>query len=183
MFDRFRMSGSAVGAARLLGLLGGLALTWACAAFGTMALIDKLFVNRCPAATKNGMGRVDNIHYAVIQYRISHGRCPTTRDNLINKYDRYVNPRSLVDPWGTSVAYWCHGEDVEVRSAGPDKLFNTADDITRGDVQATAQHQRAAGAEGEADDVGRPGAAWHTQQGHEHMDCDRQREEAAHRQP
>ena len=41
-----------------------------------------------------------------------------------------------MDPWGTSVAYWCHGEDVEVRSAGPDKLFNTADDTRTSHDQA-----------------------------------------------
>jgi len=45
-----------------------------------------------------------------------------------------VGPRDFVDPWGTNIVYSCSTEgpetDLEVRSAGPDRLFNTADDIT-----------------------------------------------------
>ena len=48
--------------------------------------------------------------------------------------DGSVGARDFVDPWGTSIVYSCSTEDpdgdVTVRSAGPDRIFNTADDIT-----------------------------------------------------
>lgn len=117
-----------MGAARLLGLLGGVALTWACGAFGVMALIDNAFVSyRCPAPTKVAKRRILEVRSGITQHQIVEYRCPTPGDLIRGKY---TYPGSLVDPWGTSIAYWCHGEDVEIRSAGPDKLFNTADDIT-----------------------------------------------------
>ena len=128
MFDRFRMAGPALGAARLLGLLGGVALTWACAAFGVMALIHIAFVSyRCPAPTRMAHLRILDVEVGITQHQIVENRCPTPGDLITGKY---THPRSLVDPWGTSIAYWCHGEDVEIRSAGPDKVFNTNDDIT-----------------------------------------------------
>ena len=71
---------------------------------------------------------VADVRSSITQYQIDERQCPPSRDVLIS--DKYVNARQLVDPWGTSIAYWCHDEDVEIRSAGPDKLFNTADDLT-----------------------------------------------------
>jgi hypothetical protein len=35
----------------------------------------------------------------------------------------------LHDSWGTPFVIACNGEDVTVRSAGPDRHFGTADDI------------------------------------------------------
>ena len=56
--------------------------------------------------------------------------CPT-RDNLIGQ--KYVARGGLVDPWGTSITFHCMPSgDVVVRSAGPDRLFHTDDDITNG---------------------------------------------------
>jgi hypothetical protein len=128
MFDRFWMPATALGAARLLGLLGGVALTWACAAFGVMALIDTSLVSdRCPAPTKIAKLRILELQSGLTRYQRTESRCPAPGD-LIR--EQYPHPHGLVDPWGTSMVYWCHGEDLEIRSAGPDKLFNTGDDVT-----------------------------------------------------
>jgi hypothetical protein len=128
MLERFRMPGPALGAARLFGLLAGVAFTWACAAFGVMALIDNALVSyRCPAPTKMATQRILEVQSGLAQHQITESRCPTPGDLISGKY---MHPGSLVDPWGTGIAYWCHGEDLEIRSAGPDKLFNTDDDIT-----------------------------------------------------
>jgi len=130
MFDRFRIPRPALGAARFFGLLGGVTLTWACAAFGVMALIDTAFVSyRCPSSpTKTAKMRILDLQSGLSQYQIDNlGRCPTPGDLIREKY---TQPRNLVDPWGTSIAYWCPPEDIAIRSAGPDKLFNTDDDIT-----------------------------------------------------
>lgn len=128
MFDRFRIRGAALGAARFLGLLGGVTLTWACVAFGVMVLTGNVFVSyRCPRPTRMAKLRILDVQSGITQHQIVETRCPTPGDLIRGKY---THPHSLVDPWGTSIAYWCHGEDVEIRSAGPDKLFNTADDVT-----------------------------------------------------
>ena len=36
----------------------------------------------------------------------------------------------VVDPWGTTYAIECRGDDIVVTSAGPDRAFGTADDIS-----------------------------------------------------
>jgi hypothetical protein len=55
-------------------------------------------------------------------------RCPTREDLVLGGY---VDEAALVDPWGTSVAIHCTTDGgIVIRSAGRDRLFNTADDIT-----------------------------------------------------
>ena len=129
MFERLTIPGPALGAARCFGLLGGVALTWACAAFGVMALTHGPFVSHgCHRPSKMAKLLVQEADSALLQYQIdANGRCPTPGDLIKGKY---IHARGLVDPWGTVIAYWCLAENVEIRSAGPDKLFNTADDIT-----------------------------------------------------
>jgi len=128
MFERFTIPGSALGVARFFGLLGGVALIWACAVFGVMVFADNFFVSYGRTTpTRMAHRRILDVESGITRHQIVENRCPTPGD-LIR--ESYTHPRDLVDPWGTSIAYWCHGEDVEVRSAGPDKLFNTADDIT-----------------------------------------------------
>jgi hypothetical protein len=124
----FRIPGPALRAARLFALLCGVALTCAASAFGMTVVDELLFAGyRCPARPKLTALRVGGVRAGLTRYQIEKGWCPTARDALID--GKYVNAWELVDPWDTSIAYWCHGEDMQVRSAGPDKLFNTDDDI------------------------------------------------------
>jgi hypothetical protein len=34
-----------------------------------------------------------------------------------------------IDPWGTSIPFSCSGDAIIVKSAGPDRLFGTFDDV------------------------------------------------------
>ena len=81
-----------------------MALTWTCAAFGTVHRH-----RRRPAAAKVKIAknRVREIQHAFLEYQIDNGRCPATIDVLVA--DRYLTKQGLVDPWGTRFAYWCYG--------------------------------------------------------------------------
>lgn len=57
-------------------------------------------------------------------------RCPTREDLVMGGY---VDEGALVDPWGTNVVIHCTPDGgIVVRSAGRDRVFNTADDVTEG---------------------------------------------------
>ena len=105
----------------------GMALTWTCAAVGLFIVTAPT----CGGRTRT-VGfvkkRVREIEQAFMTYQIDNGRCPATIDVLVA--EKYLHKLSLADPWGTRFAYSCHGFDAEIRSAGPDKFFNTDDDIT-----------------------------------------------------
>ena len=78
-----------------------------------------------PKAARRLTAKVAN---AVQSFRNTEQRCPTP-DQLVSH--NYVVAPTLVDPWGTSITISCTpGGDVVVRSAGPDRLLHTCDDIT-----------------------------------------------------
>lgn len=53
--------------------------------------------------------------------------CPTVSQL---KKDKYLSKTaSSEDPWGTTFEIRCEGDDIHVRSAGPDKQSGTKDDI------------------------------------------------------
>jgi hypothetical protein len=116
--------------ARVFGRAGllfcGVALTWACAAFG-------LFFGDMGSCTLRMPGlraarvRVGEVRQVVTTYQIERNRCPTTSDDLIA--GGYIDARRLVDPWRTPIAFSCSTEDTNVVSAGPDRAFGTPDDI------------------------------------------------------
>ena len=103
----------------------GVAVTWAAAGFGYLLL----YPPGCVIRARPGLLRARETRQGISMFLIDHNRCPT-RDDLAGKY---VSPRSLVDPWGTSITFHCDGDDIVVRSAGPDRVFHTADDITEGE--------------------------------------------------
>jgi hypothetical protein len=105
-------------------LLGGVAITWTAAAFGCQLVRPP----GCGRPLKAAILRARELRASVVMYQIEHHGCPT-RDDLLT--GNYLRSGTLVDPWGTSVTFHCLPEgDAIVRSAGPDRLFNTADDIT-----------------------------------------------------
>lgn len=110
-------------------VLAGTTGTWAIASFGLRLLHP---------ATCSGHGwrlsrdRVKEAAFASTLYQLDNGsRCPN-RDDLVS--GKYVARGDLVDAWGTSITFHCTpGFGAVVRSAGPDHLFHTDDDITSGD--------------------------------------------------
>lgn len=67
---------------------------------------------------------------AVESFVVVRGRCPTGERELIGSGDLRGPAR---DPWGLQLFYTClqmaDTDDISVRSAGPDRIFWTADDI------------------------------------------------------
>ena len=108
-------------------VLCGIAVTWTAGAFGLALLAPRGCARPLPHGTRARYLAAEAASAVQIS-RITERRCPT-RDQLVGRH--YVDARSLVDPWGTSMTIRCTpGGSVVVRSAGPDLLFDTNDDIT-----------------------------------------------------
>jgi hypothetical protein len=106
-------------------ILCGVALTWACAAFGLFWMTAPRGC-RSPNSVKY---QVADLASAVATYQIERNRCPITWNELLP--GGYVAPRFLVDYWGTRIAFSCSEDEILVTSAGPDRRFGTGDDIIR----------------------------------------------------
>ncbi len=69
---------------------------------------------------------------AAFQFEAERGHCPSTHDELVR--GGYLDRSSVRDPWGTNIVFLCASwpEDTLVfaRSAGPDRIFDTADDVS-----------------------------------------------------
>ena len=67
---------------------------------------------------------------AALRFILDHSRCPATEDELFTA--RYADAIAR-DPWGRELRLSCttssSADDVTVTSAGPDRIFGTADDI------------------------------------------------------
>lgn len=109
---------------RFVAIAGGIALTWTCAAFGLG--MKSTFASR--HNDEVARWRVRAVDHALTLFSIDKLRCPGTRGDLIKAGS--VKPADLVDPWGTSIAYWCSDEAARAISAGADRLFGTDDDVT-----------------------------------------------------
>jgi hypothetical protein len=112
-------------------LLCGVAVTWAAAGFGLRLVY---YGPHCGGGVKVSRDRVRDIAFAATLHYVDNDlRCPD-RDDLVG--GELVSRKDLVDAWGTSITFRCipdGGGVVVVRSAGPDHLFHTDDDITNGD--------------------------------------------------
>jgi hypothetical protein len=69
------------------------------------------------------------VESALAMYDIDHGRCPPAAADLVA--GDYLANVDAVDPWGTTIAISCTPDDWSARSAGPDRRFDTSDDIRR----------------------------------------------------
>jgi hypothetical protein len=113
---------------RRLAFIGGVALTWTCVATG-LSLLGACFVSYGPCKPHIARRSISDVEQALMQYRIDNNRCPTGNDDLIR--GQYIYTAALVDPWGTAIAYSCSlKEEPRARSAGPDRIFDTPDDVT-----------------------------------------------------
>jgi len=109
-------------------IMCGILVTWATAGFGYWMFRP----HGCGNSPKLTRIRVAEAASGITHYQIDNAfRCPT-RDQLVDQH--YVGRGTLVDSWGTSITFHCSADSdlfvVFVRSAGPDKVFHTADDIT-----------------------------------------------------
>jgi hypothetical protein len=116
--------------AKFSGILVGIALTWASAATG-LFLLHELGGYGCCTVSKVRIARMKarEFEQALARFGIDNDRCPSGNDELIR--GRYVTLAGLVDPWGMPLAFACSKDgESKVRSAGPDRTFDTADDVT-----------------------------------------------------
>ena len=72
--------------------------------------------------------QVRRIARAVTHYQAENVGCPDSLEVVYREH--YVDGRRL-DPWGRELLFHCgaSARSMEVRSAGPDGLFGTADDV------------------------------------------------------
>jgi hypothetical protein len=70
-------------------------------------------------------------------YYMEHGQFPTNEEEVIRVFKEYTDPgfnesirqRVILDSWGTPIECTLKGNKVAARSAGPDRKFNTKDDL------------------------------------------------------
>jgi hypothetical protein len=87
--------------------------------------------------------RMDDLIMAIAIHQVDTGHLPKSllglfvKDGSDNWNGPYVGQTgatnfAVADPWGTPIAYtWNGGAYYGLRSAGPDRTFNTTDDVTR----------------------------------------------------
>ncbi|MGC8964887.1 MAG: competence type IV pilus major pilin ComGC [Brevinematia bacterium] len=65
---------------------------------------------------------------AIYSYRLATYQLPKSIKQLID--EGYLKSSALTDEWGTEYNFQVKGNKIMITSAGPDKKFNTKDDIT-----------------------------------------------------
>jgi hypothetical protein len=116
----------------------GIALTWLCAVAGLFVLAD-LRGPLCHGISKVRMAhdKALELEMGLERFYIDNDRCPGGTDELIRGH--YVTARAFLDSWGTAIAFSCSHDDVRASSAGPDRIFGTADDITTDSYQLASE--------------------------------------------
>jgi hypothetical protein len=109
-------------------IMCGILVTWAAAAFGYQMFRPGICHGHSWSLAR---GRIKEIATGIAIYQLDNGRsCPSWEDLSGQKY---VARGVAKDPWGTIIAFHCMPSgDIAVRSAGPDRLFHTDDDVTNG---------------------------------------------------
>lgn len=64
---------------------------------------------------------------SIYNYRLANYSLPKSLRDLVN--EGYIKSSALTDEWGTEYKFEVKGNKVIITSAGPDKKFNTKDDI------------------------------------------------------
>ena len=68
------------------------------------------------------------VERAVREYRSLNGKQPSTLSDLVR--ENLLQREDLADPWGRSLMLEPSGTGLRLRCAGPDGMYNTADDWT-----------------------------------------------------
>jgi hypothetical protein len=71
--------------------------------------------------------RIENFYRFIREYRRDHGKLPERLEESLPPRGSLVVDR--VDAWDHEFRYARRGEGYEIRSAGPDGIFGTDDDI------------------------------------------------------
>jgi hypothetical protein len=115
-----------------------LALAWGTGATYSMARFgwEKLNERSCrPGNARLTEMRLKIAEEATIQFMIEEPRCPKGLEELVRR--GYLDAVHAKDAWGTPIQLVCPGnrdvEGCDAASAGPDREWNTADDLDSDD--------------------------------------------------
>jgi hypothetical protein len=118
-------------AARISSLVLGLAATVITAAFGLTMLRSMTRFDCYLLPGRIEAFRVTDFVHATEEFVADRGRCPTGTTALVA--DRYIEPNEAHNGYGGPLLLTCWMTPdhtfVQVRSAGRDKTFGTADDL------------------------------------------------------
>jgi hypothetical protein len=84
-------------------------------------------------------GKLNAVATALETFKLDHARFPATLDELLpatnglggGALSGYIRPEGLIDSWGQRLNYTTQSNGYELRSAGRDCSFQTADDIVK----------------------------------------------------
>jgi hypothetical protein len=112
------------------GFIVGIGLTWGSVVYGWQSAVYWLTPHGCISKVSLARRRVWEVSDAATMYMIENSGCAPTLDALVT--GGYLDRHDVRDPWGSELRLLCtyaHDRGDEVVSAGPDKEFDTADDI------------------------------------------------------
>ena len=102
-----------------------------------MPLVFSLHARCTPARISPGRERVQGLGTAIDTYEVDTGHYPPSLDALLVKgaepgwHGPYVrSTNTFLDAWGHRFRYKVKGDAYVIRSAGPDGVFDTQDDIS-----------------------------------------------------
>lgn len=73
---------------------------------------------------------INSIKMAIVQYEMEKSKYPESLADLVNGDKHYLDQEKVpTDPWGHEFRYYLKGDLVKIRSAGPDGVVDTDDDI------------------------------------------------------
>lgn len=100
-----------------------------------------------PRSRPTALGELWHIHLGVQSFAADHGRLPRAIEELHDESApaRYVGGRGLRDSWGRAIRYRLIPGEYELRSAGPDGVFESGDDLVFVPSQRQAQVDAFAG--------------------------------------
>jgi len=110
---------------------------------GTISLILLALLtgacHRRPEVRPSMLGKLNAVAAALEMFKLDHDRFPATLGELLpatngfggGALSGYIRPEGLIDSWGLRLDYTTQGTGYELRCAGRDRAFQTADDIVK----------------------------------------------------
>ena len=96
------------------------------ASLAVVKVSDHLNKSKIAATEAN----IKTIRLGMASYEMDQGQNPKQISDLVTGEKHYLDQETVpVDGWGSEFKYFMRGDLVKIQSAGPDKTFDTDDDI------------------------------------------------------
>jgi hypothetical protein len=110
-----------------LGIIGAISIILG----GIIFMLPHWLFYRSPTDEAHSYGSI--LESAIDSYRLENGGSFPTENNIQDVWHVYIRHGQTndfqLDPWGNKWSYSANNVEYEIRSAGPDKIFKTKDDI------------------------------------------------------